>query len=165
MNKDELDKFKNYPEGSGGKKIYDQFTMPFPFFLAKYYKGNEPENWSYIYKKFIAPLFNNDERDSYIDFLQKAKPRFIPDMEKALAFFKEISLDKPFSDDVKKFFSFLFSINFFRDLTFNEWLSVKYWRHPWHKESDDSLLSLNEIIQFENAENYLKEQLSQLSIF
>jgi hypothetical protein len=163
MNQTEAKKYKDYPEGSGGKKIYDTFYLPFQDYLKKYYSNPDLSRWNYINSKFITPLFDGTKWEDYMRNLQKIKPNFLPSQIKVKEFSLQIKNDIRFSNDLKHFFSFLYSIDFFRELTFEEWLNAKNWKHPWHmSETGKSILELKE---YPFSENYIKEQLSQLSIF
>ena len=71
MNKIEAKKYQDYPEGSGGKKMYD-----------KYYKITDLSRWDYINSKFVLPLFDGTTWKDYLNFLSKVKPKFLPDENK-----------------------------------------------------------------------------------
>jgi hypothetical protein len=156
-------KFKNFPEGSLSKKTYDRAYLPFQTYLDKYYKDVNLNSWNYINEKFILPIFDNSDFNIYLTFLKKARPNFLPNQDKALLFAASIKHDDRFKEDFKLFFAFLYSIDFYRDLSFEEWLNVKYWKHPWFVDNDD--ITILEILKYQNAENYLRELFANLSIF
>lgn len=163
MDKNNYIQFKDYPEGSGGRKIYDKFNLSFQDYLNKYYLDNDLTYWGYINQKFITPLFDSTSWNHYLLFLHKAKPGFLPKKEKAEFLFDRLKNDNRFDQDIKHFFCFLYSIDFFDALTFEEWVNVGYWPRPWSIENEG--MSIIEILSYENSINFLKERLSQLSIF
>lgn len=163
MNQNNYIQFKDYPEGSGGRKIYDKFSLSFQDYLNKYYLDNDLAYWNYINQKFVIPLFDSTSWNDYLHFLHRAKPNFLPNKEKAESLFDQIKNDSRFNKDIKYFFCFLYSIEFFDNLTFEEWINVNHWSHPRTFENGGK--SIVEILSYKNSINFLKERLSQLSIF
>ena len=57
-------KYKDYPEGSGGKAIYDSLFIPFQEFLIKYYKTPSETKKTSLHRflrwqqKYIEPAFD-----------------------------------------------------------------------------------------------------------
>ena len=43
-----ITKYKNYPEGSGGRMLYDKHSLPIIDFFAKYYLNNSIEGFGVI---------------------------------------------------------------------------------------------------------------------
>ncbi|MFO0478739.1 MAG: hypothetical protein ACK50L_08215 [Bacteroidota bacterium] len=165
MTKEEAVKYINYPEGSLSKRTYDSFFMPFDEFLIKYYKNPDLKRWYYINDKFVNPLFDGTSWENYQDFLSKVKPQFVPIESKIQPFFYVIKNDERFDKELKFFFNFLYSINFYGEFSFEEWLNIKNWMHPWFEDEQNVEKSIIEILKNEYSENYLKEQFASLSIF
>lgn len=165
IGREELEKYKNYPDGSNGKKLYDYYNLTFSSFLSKYYRNPDLKRWHYVYDKFVNPIFQNDNLEEYFQFLNKSKPNFSVSINKAIEFFTKIQNDTRFDYELKCFFSFLYSIDFFRDTKFEDWLEIGYWNHPWYTENDSNLLPISQIVEHENGLNFLKDQLSMLSVF
>lgn len=165
ITQEEIDKYRDYPEGSNSKKLYDYYSLSFEEFLIKYYKKPDLIRWKYIYDKFVNPIFTYENESEYKSFLKQAKPNFSVSIIKAHEFYEIIKNDNRFDAELKYFFSFLYSINFFRELTFENWLETNYWNHPWHHENDSNLLPIILIIKHEYGLNFLKDQLSMLTIF
>jgi len=163
-NKNDVINYKDYPEGSQGKKYYDSVYLPIQEYLVKYYKDIDLSRWNYIKEKFIDPLFDLSKNELYLDFLKSTKPNFFPDKEKLDFFWKIIKEDNRFDLELKKFFAFLYAIGFYRDLNFDEWLNVNYWSHPWNKEFEDDYTIL-QLLDYKHSDNYLKERFATLSIF
>jgi hypothetical protein len=130
MNKLEAQKYENYPEGSGGRKIYDMFYLPFQEYLNKYYKTPDLSRWDYINSKFIIPMFDETAWDDYLEFLNKVKPRFVPEKNKKDKFWEQIKDDNRFSKDLKCFFTYLYTIGFYKGESFEEWLKSTNWMNP-----------------------------------
>lgn len=70
--------------------------------------------------------------------------------------------DNRFDMDIKRFFSFLFSIGFLQDESFEKWIKSKNWAN---NNQNNSSRTIVEIIKFNYGENYLKDILTNLSIF
>lgn len=165
MNRLDAKKFENYPEGSGGKKIYDMFYLTFQDYLIKYYKTPDLTRWYYLNQKFVTPLFNGTKWEDYWDFLYQAKPKFAPNEIRKNDFWNQIKNTTEFSNELKQFFTFLYSIEFFRDLSFEEWLNTKNWTHPWYQDESTNMKSILELLKYDYSENFIKEQLASLNIF
>ena len=165
MDKFEASKFRNYPEGSGGKKNYDKYFLDFQEYLNNYFKYPDLSRWHYINMKFVNPLFDGSDWESYMLFLYQVKPSFFPDREKKQIFWSQINNDDRFSLDIKYFFTFLYTINFCRNLSFEEWINIKNWEHPWYEDEMKEAKSIIELLKYNYSENYLKVHLAILNIF
>ena len=161
----EVEKYKDYPDDSPYKALYDIYHLPFDAYLEKYYQNPDLNRWDYINSKFVNPLFDGTSWEDYRCFLNKAKPNFLPIEIKVKEFWKIVKDDDRFSDELKQFFAFLYSINFYRELSFEEWIKIDYWRHPWYKDPNEENKTILELITYKYSENYLKAQLATLSIF
>lgn len=73
---EDLEKYKNCPEGSLSKKGYDRYYISFEECLAKYYAKPDLSRWEYWTSKFVKPLFDGTSFDEYWTFLQMVKPSF-----------------------------------------------------------------------------------------
>ncbi|WP_254412216.1 hypothetical protein [Dyadobacter diqingensis] len=165
MNKIEVKKYENYPDGSGGRKTYDMFYLTFQEYLAKYYKTPDLSRWNYINQKFITPLFDGTSWEDYLIFLHEVKPPFMPDKTRKIEFWEQIKNDARFSVELKRFFTFLYSIGFYRSLSFEEWLASTNWMHPWYEDESGHLESIVGLLAYNYSENFLKERLATLNIF
>ncbi len=165
MTKEEAIKYKDYPEGSLSKRTYDRFFIPFRDFLVKYYKDVDLKRWDYINSKFVSPLFDGTPAQKYQDDLRQIKPSFFPDASKCQEFWQLIKDDLRFDTDLKQFFSFLYAIDFYQDKTFEEWLKIDYWNHPWYSEESENRQPIVEILNLPYGLNYLKSGLAELSVF
>src|SRR5688500_18796950 len=56
-------KYRDYPEGSGGKAIYDSVFLPFQEYLIKYYKNPDLGAWMRWKEKYIDLAFDENRRD------------------------------------------------------------------------------------------------------
>lgn len=164
MTKKEALKYKDYPDGSLSKKTYDSFFMPFREFLEKYYQQPDLSRWDYCNKKFVTPLFDGTSFDEYQAELQKIKPAFSPSQQKLLKFCSKMD-DLKFDFELKRFFAFLYSINFYGNISFEEWLKINNWNHPWYVDNDSILKPIEEILRHPFGVNYLKVALADLNIF
>lgn len=165
MNKIEAKKYENYPEGSGGRKTYDMFYLTFQDYLIKYYKIPDLSRWDYINSKFITPMFDGTSWKDYWEFLNKAKPAFVPEENKKNEFWKQIKEDTRFCIELKRFFTFLYSVGFYERLSFEEWLNSTNWMHPWYEDESENMKTITELLKYDCSENFIKEKLAVLNIF
>jgi hypothetical protein len=160
--KNELERVKNSLEGSVDRQFYDYHTLSFIEYLDKYYSNSESlEDWNSWMHQFVYPAFDVRNRQEFVEYLEAVKPPFYPDFTEMEKFWDDIKSDDRFDIELKKFFSFLYSCSFFRDISFNDWLSSLYWKHPWRNDepADRSIL---EILKFKNGINYLKSSLRSM---
>lgn len=80
------DNYRDYPEGSGGKKIYDRYNLAFQDYLDKYYRNPDLSRWEYINSKFVIPLFQEDEWSKYNAFFGSGKTFIFPSQRKERKF-------------------------------------------------------------------------------
>jgi hypothetical protein len=165
MSKAEVFKYRDYPDGSPHKMSYDFYYLPFQEYLDKYYINPDLKQWNYINQKFVIPLFDGTSWSDYSSFLYNVKPPFAPDENLKNIFWEKVKDDTRFSKELKCFFSFLYSIGFFRELSFEEWLKSTNWMHPWYSNDIEDIKSIVELLRYKHSENYLKILLSGLSIF
>ena len=92
----------------------------------------------------------------------ETKPSFYSKYWVALKFYDKIKNDNRFDDELKKFFSFLYSCGFFMEhiITLEEWLKMNNWETPniFEKESETIL----EILKKTNGINLIKNRLRWL---
>ena len=123
------------------------------------------DDWEYVFKKFVAPIFDGTSHANYLHFLAASAPQFSPDLEVARDTYNKIQGLKEFDQDVLKFFSFLNSIGFFRALSFEEWLNADYWRTPWNEMGSPDGKSVRDVLAETDGVAHLKSELAELTIF
>jgi hypothetical protein len=127
------------------------------------YEHIDLEEWNKWFEKFVAPVFNIEGRDTFYDWLKKHQVPFFPKYWIAEKFYEKIKLDSRFDEELKLFFSFLYSCGFFMDniIDFEKWLSIKNWERPWiiNDESEANNKSIIEILNQPFGERYLKNRL------
>lgn len=159
MRKEERDKivlYKDYPEGSYQKHLYDENFLPLKDYIYKYYKDKSMDRWMMWINKFVYPLFNESERENYYQFLYKAKPSFYPEFTKLKEIWPKISLDNRFDNELKHFFAFLYTCGFFNTVNFEDWLNSNNWLHPWYNEPYENNESILEILKYNYGIKYIK---------
>lgn len=104
MNSSEVEKFRNYPEGSGGRKIFDYYNLSFEDYLLKYYSNPDLSNWNTIFKTFVQPIFSGEDTSKYLLKLERIKPGFSPNIEQAKTYYNLIKEDERFDKELKMFF-------------------------------------------------------------
>lgn len=159
-------RYKDYPEGSGGKAIYDRYFLPFTVFLVKYYSDPENKEWDRWISKYIEPAFDAKRHDEMIkNFGYKNKEYH--NFEVQYAIYEQLISDTRLTDDVRMFIGFLAGsngiYNFFckHNITIAQWFEIRNWYNPYLYESNDER-SINEILGYPYGINYLKTLLPQM---
>ncbi|WP_411029860.1 hypothetical protein [Spongiimicrobium sp. 3-5] len=159
MFKSEIEKYKDYPEGSGGKMMYDKYFMTTKDFFSKYYFEADLKDWDRWMNNTINKAWNKNhraeflqswgERMKYFDFLE---------MER---FYKEENLSK-FDEDVKKFVSFLAGDGFFykNKITLESWITSKNFTNPIKNHEQD--IRISQALSLKGGMNYIRIQLANL---
>ena len=158
MDKEEFKDFKNHPEGSIEKRIYDSLFMNVEEYLLKYFSEDQLKNFNSFYKEYVYPILEKDKRDLYLEFLKKNKPPFFVNYEKFDEFNNIQELRYKYSDEeLFNFLSFLYSIlNRFDNIKeFLDWLNNKEYIQD---------LNFDDILRYHFGNNYLKSNLVMLPI-
>lgn len=160
MSEDYL-KYKDYPEGSGGRKLYDLNVLDFRDFLAKYYSKENNEFWSKWMIDYVLPAFDKNtfkrmaENFGYVSVDKH-------DFRSQDFFYTELFNTNRFSKDICQFVGFMAGAGFFKHykIELNEWLTIKNWINPFDKSI--SMNSISEIANMSYGENFIRKQLTQL---
>ncbi|WP_149244336.1 hypothetical protein [Dyadobacter sp. 32] len=115
--------------------------------------------WQIWFTKFVTPLFEVEGREGYFEYLKKKQTPFYPRYWVAEKFYETIKNDNRFDEELKMFFSFLYSCGFFMEnvITFDEWIKMKNWVNPSNSSlTDETIL---EIIEKPNGVATLKSKL------
>ncbi|WP_369049348.1 hypothetical protein [Tenacibaculum sp. UWU-22] len=124
---------------------------------------SDQQEWNRWYEKFVQPIFVPSEHESYYAKIKRLQTPFFPKYWIAEKFYnKKVKDDNRFDDELKKYFSFLYSCGFFMDniLTFEEWLNVKNWENPSNENINSE--SILEILQKDGGVYELKRRLRWL---
>lgn len=148
--------FLHYPEGHPRKKEYERYVLPLRDYLKKYYKNYDISRWKEFLNKFVYPLFDESKRKEYFDLLNKVQAPFFPEIDRLEEFWPKIKDDQRFDDELKHFFAFLFSGNFFKSMSFEEWIKAKNWLHPWHEQVSLEVPTISELLENQYGDNFLK---------
>lgn len=118
--------------------------------------------WNRWFNKFVDPIFQSADRDEYYDLLKKMQAPFYPRYWIAEKFYQTIQNDLRFDDQLKKFFSFLYSCGFFMEniIEFENWLTIPNWWQPQSKDKDEK--SILEILKEPNGSDLLKSKIRWL---
>ena len=118
--------------------------------------------WNRWFEKFVRPIFISEERENYYAKLQKFQAPFYPKYWIAEKFYIKIKNDDRFDDELKMYFSFLYSCGFFMEyvIEFEEWLEMGNWEKPFQQE--ELTITIMEILKLPNGINLLKEKLRWL---
>lgn len=164
-NKLEVLKYKDYPEGSGSKRLYDMYFLPFGEYLAKYYSNPNWETWDRWRSRYIEAAFNKNRHDEMIKNFGYADKKYY-DFDTQYEFYSQLKMDKRLDDDTMQFIGFLAGAGFFKkyDITLKQWFNMKNWSNPYLSEIKDDK-TINEIISYPYGENYIKTNLPQMAFW
>jgi len=118
--------------------------------------------WDRWFNKFVKPLFIPQGRDEYLERLRKNQAPFYPTPWVAERFFEKIRSDNRFDEELKLFFSFLYSCGFFLEnaISFEQWLRMPNWWQPHLKEANEK--TILEILNDSDGLDNLKFKIKDL---
>ncbi len=118
--------------------------------------------WNRWFFKYVYPVFDLKKREEYYINLKKQQAPFYPKYWIAEKFYNSIKNDNRFDEELKLFFSFLYSCGFFMEniITFEDWLRMKNWINPSNLNITEN--SILEILNQPNGSDFLKSQLRWL---
>ena len=130
---EEYSKYKDSPDGSGLKKLYDSRTLSIKDFLLKYYSDCDFTQWDRWISKFVDPAFDKQRYDEMIrnfGYVSIEKHEFITQYQ----FYELAKEDGRLDVDVAKFIGFLAGTGFFDkwSLTLDEWFNIPNWSNPYN---------------------------------
>lgn len=116
-------------------------------------------HWNQWFNKFVAPVFQSEDREEYYQQLNKMQALFYPKYRIAEKFYEKIKYDLRFDDQLKHFFSFLYSCGFFMEniIMFEDWLGLSNWLQPQITNKDEK--SILEILEEPNGINLLQSKI------
>lgn len=119
--------------------------------------------WNRWFLKYVYPVFDLKKREEYYVNLKKQQAPFYPKYWIAEKFYNSIKNDNRFDEELKLFFSFLYSCGFFMEniITFEDWLRMKNWINPSNLNITEN--SILEILNQPNGSDFLKSQLRWLT--
>ena len=118
--------------------------------------------WNKWFAKYVKPVFEVEERDKYYQKIKEIQTPFYPKFWIAEKFYDTIKNDDRFDEELKLFFSFLYSCGFFMEniITFEQWLDVRNWENP--NIPNENTTTILELLSMPNGINLLKERLRWL---
>jgi hypothetical protein len=118
--------------------------------------------WNRWFNKFVAPVFRPEGREEYYKKLKEIQAPFYPRHSVAEKFYDTIKRDLRFDDQLKMFFSFLYSCGFFMEniIVFEDWLRMTNWSIPHSKDHDEKTIA--KTLEEPNGMNLLKSKLRWL---
>lgn len=153
--------YKDYPERSGGKRIYDSYTLPFNEYLTKYYSNPDLTKWNRWMNKYIEPAFDENRSEEMIKnfgYVSIDKHDFKAQNE----IYNQLKTENRLDEQTRKFIGFLAGYGFFKkwNLSIKGWFMMINWHNPYYDITDQK--SINQILDYENGLNYLKNQLPEI---
>ncbi len=155
-------KYKDYPENSGGKAIYDMYFLPFQEYLNKYYTNPDLTGWERWKNKYITPAFDENRHYEMIKNFGYADKKFY-DFDAQNKFYEQLKNDERIDDDIKQFIGFLAGTGFFKkyNLTLDQWFAMKNWANPY--VPNEKGMTINEILNYKYGNNLLRTNLPILN--
>ncbi|HEY0740831.1 MAG TPA: hypothetical protein VGD40_05180 [Chryseosolibacter sp.] len=162
MKKQDTLKYKDFPEGSASKRLYDYHHLPFQSYLSKYYVAPDLKSWNSLVHEYVLPSFDNEQRNYCLLIMAKKGAPFRPDFEKLEEYWARLKSDRRFDEELGRFFSFLGACNFFErfNIDLNDWLHMKNWQKPARKKVLEDARTIMEILSFNFGVNFLKSELA-----
>jgi hypothetical protein len=154
--------WKNEPDESPYRRIYDEHTMDFNDFLVKHYPDNKYFVWSRWNKwiSWIAKAYEHDE----MELLRNKsgyyrKDTISQDYIDALSLL-ELGIKLP--DDITKVIAFLVVDGFFKHYSIEpvSWININNYTNP---NKDSGNFKIIDLAQNDIMLNYLRESLMHLS--
>ena len=154
-------KYKDYPEGSGGKKIYDSYILSFDVFLTKYYSKINLSRWDEWMEKYVKLAFNQEQHEEMaknFGYVSVSMHSF----EEQQKIYDELETELRLDQEVRMFIGFMAGAGFFKryNLNIEQWFHITNWMHPHQK--DVTFPKLNVILNYPYGLNYIKVNLLQL---
>lgn len=158
---EEIERYKDYPEGSGKKGIYDYVFLPFQEYLDKCYSSPDLSTWEIWHKKYIGPAFDEKRHDEMIRNFGYVKKEF-HDFKAQYEVFNQLANDDRLDDEISKFIGFMAGVGFFKryEVTVEQWFDMLNWSHPEHERDEGR--TINEILKYRYGFNHLKANLLQM---
>lgn len=155
----ELDKFKNFHEGTPEKRHYDFYHLPFEDWVAKYYANPDLTQWKLWQEDANNALTN---RNLFIQQWKGRSQKF--DFQEMESTFEELKKKKEFEDDIMLYISFLAGDGFFKTyhITIEQWYTMKNWASPGI-EPNSKTRTINELKLMPYGINYLRTRLADLN--
>jgi len=157
MNEDIL-KYKDYPEGSGGKWLYDKYTLPFESWINKYYENPDLTGWN-----GLLIWANEAYTQSNLFMKEWCKNRIVAyDFEKYEATYSKLNTMALFDDDINRFIAFMAGEGFFNkyDISLEGWLQTKM-----NPDGNDRIYTIVDVSILKCGVNYIKSYLAELDFW
>lgn len=164
---EEIKKYKDYPEDSVYREVYDSVFLPFSEYLEKYYKNlkltrsKSWQSWERWQKKYLEPAFDADRHEEMIkNFGYVSIDKH--DFESQYRVYNGLKSDKRLDEETRRFIGFLAGNHFFDtyDISVEEWLTMKNWNRPFDKKEEGR--TIDEILSYQYGLNMLKCSLLQM---
>lgn len=158
-----INRWKNYPNSSKERRIYDKYTLDFKLYLEKHYSPNIYSTWSRWVKwfAFIDAAFDNEKHLEYK--IKTGYYRVDYNFKKYIECLNDITELEKLPLDITKVIVFLKMDGFFGyyKVNISDWLLMKNFCNP-ETEIQQEKYSIIELLELENGDNYLREQLINL---
>ena len=162
MNLEERFKYwKNEPDESPYRRIYDEHIMNFGDFLDKHYSDNKYFNWSRWNKwvLWIQKAFNHEEMEALR--VKGGYFRVNTSSQDYLASLETLELGMQLPKDITQVIAFLAVDGFFKhySIDIKDWTRMDNYTNPANKEGKQSI---DKLADNNESLNYLRESLIHL---
>jgi len=165
--KNKIKSYKDYPEGSGKKGIYDYVFLPFKDYINKYYQSPDISTWKIWQAKYIEPAFDESRHEEMIkNFGYVSIDKH--DFKSQYAIYNQLKEDNRLDDETGRFIGFMAGSHFFdKHITdIEEWFNTYYWTRPdlTDKYPEYKLgITINDLLELPYGLNYFKSVLLGLN--
>lgn len=158
---EEIKRYKDYPEDSVYREVYDSVFLVFSEYLQKYYKAPDLSIWNTWQKKYLEPAYDNDRHEEMIRNFGYVSLEMY-DFDTQYKVYNQLQQDNRLDNETRMFIGFLSGSGFFKryGITVQEWFNMKNWNHPQH--TNDYSRTISEILDCKYGINMLKSSLPQL---
>lgn len=153
---DEVEEYKDYPEGSGEKRLYDKYHMSFEAWINKYYHDADLTGWE-AFSRWATEAFAKSELFERVWCKERTEPY---DYDILYETYQSVSSLGFFDEEFNRFIAFLSSEGFFKayNLTPEEWIHSKNWQQPSEK-CEIHCYSMVDVSRLPFGMNYIKSQI------
>ncbi|HLO45349.1 MAG TPA: hypothetical protein VK175_13520 [Leadbetterella sp.] len=158
-----INRWREYPNNSKERRIYDEHTLDFSTYLEKHYSLNVYSTWS-RWKKWYTFIDAAFDENRHLEFkLKKGYYRVDYNFTEYIECLKDTKGLENIPNDIKKVIVFLKMDGFYEHYKINisDWLFMKNFCNP-ENEIKNAKYSIIELLEIRNADNFLREQLLNL---
>lgn len=158
---EQIRQYKDYPDNSVYKEVYDSVFLSFSEYLNKYYATPDLSTWNRWQKKYLEPAYDKGRHEEMIKNFGYTSINMY-DFDTQYKVFHQLEKNNQLDDETRRFIGFLAGNHFFDKykISVQTWFTLKNWSHPDHKNEDGK--TINEILGYRYGINMLKTSFPQM---